>query len=339
MIFMAKPRIACCYYPTTVVFIDDNRSFLDNVVLGFDESINTITFTEPTKAIGYLRDCALVSFTDKYLRSFKEDEDFGCSNVEHSYVDVNVFNIHKEIYNPHRFDTVIVVVVDYTMPEMNGLELCRILKGLPFKFILITGDATLNSAIEAFNAGLIHKFIPKSCHDFTYKLQNVISELQEKQFEEFSDVIIKNLSTTQSAGLGDPLLIKFLKEFFKNNNIVEYYLVTGSGCFLLMNSRGDLSWMAIKTEEEMAEYTNTAIDNYGEEKLINELLSREKILFLCTEADHINVTVNDWEKYLYPATRLIGDNNVYYYSHIKEMVNNIVCTNRIISYEKFLAAQ
>ena len=337
---MFRPGVACCYYPTTVVFVDDNRSFLDNTLLGFDESINTCFFTEPTKAIVYLQNHTLGFFADKYLRSLKNNEnleEFDCSNVEHGYVDVDLFGIHKEIYNPDRFNAVIVVVVDYTMPEMNGLDLCKALRGLPFKFILITGDATLNNAIEAFNAGLIHQFIPKSSYDFINKLQNIVYDLQEKQFEELSDVIIKNLSANQSAGLNDPLLIKFLKTFFKTNNIVEYYLVNESGSFLMANSNGELSYLVVKSEEEMTDYANIAIDNYGKEEIVKELQSREKVLFLCTEEEHINVTVDNWEKHLHPATKLVGKNNTYYYSHVKKMPDSGAFMNKITPYEEFLS--
>ena len=61
------------------------------------------------------------------------------------------------------------------MPEMNGLEICKILKGYPFKFILITGEATSEKAIEAFNSGLIHQFIPKGCSDFNDRFFNSVS--------------------------------------------------------------------------------------------------------------------------------------------------------------------
>jgi len=236
---MSEPNIACCYYPTVVVFIDDNRSFLDNVLLELDENINARSFTEPTKAIEFLRNHVFTPFADRFLKSFKDDEgfeEFGSSNVEHSYVDIDLFNIHKEVYDPDRFNRAIVVVVDYTMPEMNGLELCKTLKDSPFKFVLITGDATLSSAIEAFNAGLIHQFIPKSHVDFNRKLQKVIYELQEKQFEKFSEVVIKNITASKSSALNDPLLVDFIKDFFKKNNVAEYYLINDSGCFLMVDA-------------------------------------------------------------------------------------------------------
>jgi len=331
-------KLACCYYPTSVVFIDDNRSFLDNILLGFDENINTISFTEPSKAIEYLKNHALISFTRNYLKSLKDNdslEGFNVSNVEHGYVDVDILNIHRIIYNPRRFSTAIVVVVDYTMPEMNGIELCRSLKEFPFKFVLITGDATLNNAIEAFNAGLIHQFIPKSHSDFIIKLQNTIYNLQEKQFAESCSTIMKNLSITMPTNLSDPVLNDFIKEFFKKNRIVEYYLINRSGCFLMAKSNGGLSWLVIKSEDEMAEYESAAIDNYGKEKIISEIRSREKVLFLNTEDDHVNVTVDNWENYLYPAEKLVGEYNTYYYSHVSQITNNDFFTDKIISYDMY----
>lgn len=339
---MTKSNIACCYYPTLVVFIDDNRSFLDNVLLELDENINIRSFTEPTKAIEYLKQHELRSFSDKYLKSLKDNEiieTLDYNSVEHGYVDIDAFGIHQEIYNKDRFNDTVVVLVDYTMPGMNGLEFCRTLKNLLFKFVLVTGDATMSNAIEAFNEGLIHQFISKSASDFTNKLQNIISELQHKQFEEHSAVIIKNLSVNRSSVLCDPVVIKFLKSYFKGNDIVEYYLVNEAGCFLMADLNGNLSWMVIKSEDDMTEYTNTAIDNYGTEKIIQDLRTREKILFLYTQADHINIGVDVWEKYLYPATKLTGENGVYYYSHIKEMDTNRVSRDKIISYAQFLEAR
>jgi CheY-like chemotaxis protein len=337
---MLKPNIACCYHPTTVVFVDDNKSFLDNVSLELDEDISSCSFIDPVEAVEYLQKHALISFVDKYLKPLKDDKNFeelDCNNVEHGYIDVDLFNIHKEIYNPNRFHSVAVVVVDYTMPKMNGLEICRALSDLPLKFVLLTGDATSDKAVEAFNDGLIHQFIQKNSYDFINKLQHIIYDLQKKQFVELSAVITKSLAANPASGLNDSVLIEFLEDFFRKNNIVEYYLVNESCCFLMLDSSGSLSWMVIKNEEEMTEYTNTAIDNYGKEQIIKELQCREKLLFLFTEKEHIDVSVDDWEKYLHPATKLVGKNNTYYFSHIKVKDDSDFFMNKIISYKEFLA--
>lgn len=336
---MFKTSVACCGHPTTAVFVDDDKCFLDNVLLELDGNISARAFTGPTQAIEYLKNHALGSFVDRYLKSLKDVEEFegfNSSSVEHGYIDIDIFSVHKEIYNPNRFSAVTVVVVDYTMPEMNGLEFCEFLKELPFKFVLLTGDATISKTIEAFNAGLIHQFIAKSSPDFINKLQNIIYELQEKQFVELSDIIIKNLAVSKAIGLRDPLFVEFLKNYFKENRVVEYYLINESGCFLMADLNGDLSWLVIKSEDEMAGYTSIAMDNYGSKELINQLQSREKILFFYTEEEHVNVTVDGWESHLYPATKLVGKNNTYYYSHIKKIANHQLMVNKITPYAEFL---
>ena len=338
---MLRSNICCCYYPTTVIFIDDNESFLNNILLDLDENMISRSFTNPQKAIEYLQQYPLFTFSKRYLRSLKNSknpDEFDYSNVEHGYIDIDIFNIHKEIYNPNRFDSVVVVVVvDYAMPEMKGLDVCRALKKWPFKFVLLTGHATLEKAVEAFNDGLIHKFIKKDAYDFNNKLQNIICDLQKQQFTECSDVIIKNLKADQGCCLNDMVLMEFLEDFFEKRNIVEYYLVNESGCFLMLDSKGNLSWIVVKNEDEMKEYTDMAIDNYGKETVIQALQSREKVLFLFTEEDHVNISVNDWERYLYPATKFVGEEGVYYFSHVKEECNHNIFADKIISYEEFLS--
>jgi CheY-like chemotaxis protein len=46
-----------------------------------------------------------------------------------------------------------VLVVDYSMPQMNGVEVCEALRHLPCKKILFTGAADEKVAVERLQSG------------------------------------------------------------------------------------------------------------------------------------------------------------------------------------------
>ena len=83
--------------------------------------------------------------------------------------------LHEEIYNKDRFNDVSVIIVDYYMDEMNGIEVCETLSKHPAKKILLTGGADKeNIAIDAFNKGIIHRFINKTDPDFPSQIRQAI---------------------------------------------------------------------------------------------------------------------------------------------------------------------
>ncbi|HIQ50472.1 MAG TPA: response regulator, partial [Nautiliaceae bacterium] len=50
-------------------------------------------------------------------------------------------------------DSIDIIISDITMPKMDGIEFVKNLDG-KFEVILITGNATLNKAIEALRLGV-----------------------------------------------------------------------------------------------------------------------------------------------------------------------------------------
>jgi len=58
-----------------------------------------------------------------------------------------------------------VVVTDYCMPEMNGIEFLKRVREIAPESVrmLLTGSADLNAAIEAVNQGNIFRFLAKPC--------------------------------------------------------------------------------------------------------------------------------------------------------------------------------
>ena len=69
-----------------------------------------------------------------------------------------------------------VVVTDLKMPNCDGLQLLSILKARDpdVQVIFLTGEASMNDAIEALREGRSFDFLQKPLHDFQ-RLENVIS--------------------------------------------------------------------------------------------------------------------------------------------------------------------
>ena len=80
-----------------------------------------------------------------------------------------------------------VVVTDYCMPEMNGIEfLTRVRQVAPETVrVLLTGSADLNAAIQAVNQGNIFRFLTKPCspEELTAALNAGIAEYRRTRKE------------------------------------------------------------------------------------------------------------------------------------------------------------
>ncbi len=64
--------------------------------------------------------------------------------------------------DPSRFDDLSVLVVDYAMPEMTGIEFCAQFRGHRVKKMLLTGAEERDVVFDAFNQGIIDHFVAKN---------------------------------------------------------------------------------------------------------------------------------------------------------------------------------
>ena len=136
---MNQKQITCCYFPTTILFVDDKLSFLKSLMLSLDKKLAYQLFNNPTQTLDFLHNNYKPgTFTDNWLSTLKNSDEN--NKTTHSLIDIDVFSIHKEIYNPDRFQEIAVVVVDYAMPDMDGLEFCQHLKDSQIKKLMLTGQ-------------------------------------------------------------------------------------------------------------------------------------------------------------------------------------------------------
>jgi len=330
---MYRYSIPTCYFPSTVVFVDDSREFLMNFTLQLDDDLAYRIFDSPYEALDaiYTQKKQSEHFSQRCMTEYLDSNNWPMTNQT---VNVDLAAIHYEVYNPQRFGEISVVVVDYAMPGMNGLEFCRRIENDSIKKILLTGQADEKTAIEAFNAGIIHRFIQKGDPNVTQNIMTSIHQLQRHYFQNMSDMVVRMLSVNSPNCLQDEKFAEFFRQLRADNNIVEFYLTENSGSFLMLDADGNLSYLIMKHQNDLKLHYDLALDNKAPQDVLDVLKTGAKIpCFWQSEGYHSEWT--DWSTCLVPAHKLVCD-DTYYYAYLKSAIPFEVRRDKISSYNEFL---
>jgi CheY-like chemotaxis protein len=146
---MSQEIISCLFYPTTVIFIDDDETYLQQIGAIIRRELPCDVYKNAKDALKYLKEVYRNEPFTK--RCMVEIEDI---SLDHPVIDFNTRLIREEAFNPERHKEIGVVVLDYAMHHINGGEVAKQLKGTPYKIILLTGEANAHTAVTLFNEGI-----------------------------------------------------------------------------------------------------------------------------------------------------------------------------------------
>lgn len=341
----AKHIIPCCYHPTTPLLLDDEQAYLDSLVSRLDNIPQPYEYHTPATALQFIAenyhssiDPTTWSSNLKHERPDLDEVDL--DEHEHAVIEIDISSIYKQVFNPNRFKELAVVLSDYEMPGLNGLEFFKKIEDKPFQKLLLTGHASHTLGINAFNDGIIERFVDKSiandAGEFTTRINAVFRELEKRYFQKLSINTFQNLTKNKRSALGEPFFFDLFHQIIEKNNIIEYYLVSDTGCFLMLDEKGRKSWLIAKSEEDMRYFYNTAIDNEAPATIIEPLAKRERVLFLFSAQDENEVSCDEWERYLHPAEKHIGEKNTFYCAYVASQPVYDQQLETIISYRDFL---
>lgn len=250
----------CFSFPTTVLFVDDNQSFLSSLSLKIDNKLITRQLNEPIQALKLLK--SQYRTEEMVMRCLQEMPE---KTSQDPLLKLDLTSLHQTVYDKDRFDEVSVLVVDHDMPGMSGIELCRSLKDKRIKKIMLTGVADSNTAVRAFNEGIIDRFILKCSTTIFEDLNHMIRELQRAYFQDISRPLYSAALSHDNSILIDRSFKNFFNELCYQKQISEYYLLDVAGNFLLVNYNGKPWWLIVKHETELDE--NRRCDTIVFEKL------------------------------------------------------------------------
>ena len=299
------------HHPSLTVLIDDSDSFLKSLSFQLDPALASKAFHDTRTAIDWLdqqeggdeaHDSKLHASYDTYPNSHEE-----CN------VGFDIEQIHRISFQRQRFMTPSVLVVDYSMPQMNGVQLCEALRHLPCKKILFTGVADEKVAVDAFNRGLIDRYIKKSDDDALDKLETEIIALQREYFAARSDPLRDMLTLHNYSFVSDPVFAALVRALLQEHGIVEHYVYSSPAGILMYDSDGRAQLMVVETDTSMNSHYEIACDNDAPQSLLSALGERCIIPWF-KEGDgmYSAAFAGSWHKFTAPAQVCRGAQNYYW---------------------------
>ncbi len=305
---MNKNVFSACYYPTTIFLIDNDNNFLEN----FSASLSLYFLTDYSSNV--FKSLKIIQENDSkhskdlsslHNKLFSKNDDL----IAESHYLSNLSSVSKYIRENIRFNQISTVIVDYSMPSMDGIEFCRELKYLPIKKIMLTGIADQELAINAFNEGIIDGFIQKDSKDMFNKICNLIDKLAKEYFQKVNKVV-PNLLLSQSKNKYQEY-IKIISDIINFHKVKEYYQFDEKGSFIFFSEKSQAICFIIIEKKQIDEYYEIALHSGAEFSVISAIKKYQKIPLLINEEDH-RKSVLEWDNLLQPLKKFKSISDFYY---------------------------
>jgi FixJ family two-component response regulator len=320
------------YHPSTVIFVDDNERFLDSFTLLLSERLSVRCFSSTSAALSLINNSRSLPPLDQRCVSF-----LGSQHRPGGALRLDLALVEQEISNPDRFSDISVVVVDYDMPEMNGLEFCLAIDNPRIKKVLLTGVGDEKIAVRAFNDGLIDRFMMKNDPEIAEKINQTISDLQKRYFKDISSLIQSTLEMKSPEFLLEPEFFRLFEALLVEHDIVEYYYVEDPNGFLMVSHRGNLYRLIVASEAQSDEQIFSISKHRPPQSLIAQLTSRQYLVWLWTSPDENDEEEDfDWSEYTHKAKKIHGK-KTWLYALVENPPADIEYDEQQSSYNSYLS--
>jgi CheY-like chemotaxis protein len=329
---MTELALSPYFHPTTISFLDDNEGFLESLDLELPGTWACRTFTDPLVALEFLeRPVAFPPLMDRCFTMDRQDR-------SQALIHLDLALIEREISHVDRFHRNSVVVVDYAMPSMNGLQFCAALTDPHIRKAMLTGVADEKLAVEAFNAGLIHRFIPKQTMDPIEIVYDFVTELLHEYFNQYTARLMTTLAIDPPGFLLDTEVAGFVEQLMATEGLVEYYLVDEPPGLMMLKADGEIWRLAILSDREMAEQAEQARSFGAPEAVQRKLDAGKAVAFLpgLSPADHFGEEAFPWEEQIQAATRIGGTRSEWTIAVWQQAPADVDFDPRTASYDAYL---
>lgn len=311
-------------------------------------TMSTLPYEHPTTTVlvdddkGFLRSFSLALHRQGPMKTFFSPNDAAREINAQGRVPSNSISGHglPPLGDPGRFGLFSVLVTDYEMGTMNGVELCQRIGSSPVGRILLTGKVDERYAVRAFNDDIIDRYVRKDDPEMVELVKRYIRELKQEFFRR-SAVSRSDTQTQERARLlADPVIGEHFERSRRENAVVEYYLSSAFPGFLMLDAEGDMLVFAVLSERQMAEHIEIAENAAAPKELLELLRAGLVIPFFPTGGGLYSPEYFDtWKNWAFTANTIEGKKR-YYHAVVSGPAARSVFLNRpVFPYNRYLQEQ
>lgn len=295
------------FYPTTVALIDDDLRFLESLDELLQRAFIVRRFESPQAGLNHLvgADAEQVRQVAR-LGAYARSASAPASDVDrlHALLTSYVGQLRGDA---RRFEMTSVAVVDLNMPGVDGLMICRALRRRPVRTILLTANASERVAIDAFNEGLIDRFISKHEPNLLNLIVEHIRDLQGAFFRRITTTIRDVLTLKFLAFMTDGVFLRYFDDLCRQRQVAEYYVRAYPPGVDLIRADGDSSVLVVLSEDEVEVRVAAARDAGAPSDMLEQMDRGEIITHFPSEGGYYEARFRDsWQLYAVPAKAIVG---------------------------------
>jgi CheY-like chemotaxis protein len=225
--------------PNAIVFLDDDAGYLDMLadVMPQDWCVQLYT---------HAGDC--IDHMQQQHAQWESDVDAHLQITENWRIGIPLVPQLLEYWQtqPLRHALTNVLVVDYSMPAMTGLDVLKALPKWPAQRVLLTGQADESMAVKIFNKRLINQFVAKQHPHIGQHLAQVVRELNALPLSVHDSIWRNALKKEQHAMLQTDAVQQALAALVQERNWVEYCVIAEPFGILGINAKATPRWLQLE---------------------------------------------------------------------------------------------
>jgi DNA-binding NarL/FixJ family response regulator len=298
------PLLGPYFHPTTFCVIDDNERFLRSLELDVPPHIALRTFGHPEHALAWVNQHTTPApLAERAMTLARE-------GATERTLRFDLDLIAAELANPARFERISVVLVDYAMPFLNGIEF---FEGMTDPFVrraMLTGVADERVAVDLFNRGIIHNFLQKQRAQDLDAMVEYALKMESEYFRQSLARLRHALDAGPNSLLADTAVAAHVHALMRDEQLVEYYLVDEPPGFIMLRGDGTVVRLILCDPEERARQIAFA-EVYGAPTSVQRGLQAGQLVASFGSDSPLHYHGDEaypWDDYLVPAEPVPGSN-------------------------------